>query len=392
MLLPYATERTHRTIPWVTYTLVGINVLVHLALMASGPERYVEVVQRFAYVSNKPSAVYTMFTMMFLHAPGPWHLVFNMLFLVIFGPQVEDALGHLLFGVFYVVSNVGACLLYTVIMRLCGGDLSVPSLGASGAIAGVLGMFAMRFYSTRVRTLFLFFIPLRVPSTIFLGLWVGYELREGLLDAVIAHGTSGVANWAHIGGFLFGVLAGAVLGVVTDARKEYALERPIESESDRKRVVGALRGVLRQLPHDAAANLRLAELLDMSPEEAGEAPRHYAEAIRGYCRAGQPERAVEAYRKFLARHAFSELGEQAHQMAAASLEELGDAAGAAQVYEEIAARATDPDAASLALVRLAQAALRMGQRERARAALAKVVREMPGAQWADYARNLLQQL
>jgi membrane associated rhomboid family serine protease len=151
-------------------------------------------------------------TSMFLH--GSWdHILGNMIFLVVFGKNVEDAFGHLGYLLFYFAGGFAATTLQTAMTLLAGNatDARTPNLGASGAIAAVLGAYFVLYPSAQVRGL-LGFWPVRVSAWFFLGFWFLYQLFEanfGLLDAK-AHG-GGVAFFAHVGGFVFGAATARLL-------------------------------------------------------------------------------------------------------------------------------------------------------------------------------------
>ena len=152
------------------------------------------------------------FTAMFMH--GSWdHILGNMLFLAIFGKNLEDAFGHLRYLGLYFVGGFVAAMTQALITLIAGthADAMVPMLGASGAIAAVLGAYFVLFPRSRVLTLVIVF-PVRIPAWVFLGLWFLYQLVEanfGLFSASANGG--GVAFFAHVGGFLFGVLAASLL-------------------------------------------------------------------------------------------------------------------------------------------------------------------------------------
>ena len=154
----------------------------------------------------EPWAV-SWFTAMFLH--GGWdHILGNMLFLAIFGNNVEDRLGHLPYLGFYLAGGFVATVTQTLMTLLAGpsGAAMVPTLGASGAIAAVLGAYFVFYPGARVLTLVLVF-PVRIPAWFFLGGWFLYQLVEGNFGVFSAGANGGgVAFFAHIGGFLFGVL------------------------------------------------------------------------------------------------------------------------------------------------------------------------------------------
>ncbi len=150
----------------------------------------------------------TLLTSMFLHG-GVAHIAFNMLFLWIFGNNVEDALGRFRFVLFYVASGIAAALAQTVAAAASGG-LLVPMVGASGAIAGVLAAYLVLFPRSRVLTFVFFFFFIRlipVPASFFIGLWFVMQVAS-----VFFGGTAGVAVFAHIGGFVAGYLLVRVMG------------------------------------------------------------------------------------------------------------------------------------------------------------------------------------
>jgi rhomboid family protein len=146
-------------------------------------------------------------TAMFLH--GSWdHILGNMLFLAIFGKNVEDAFGPIRYLVFYFAGGFVAMLTQTAMTLLFGtaGEARVPNLGASGAIAAVLGAYFLLYPSSRVLTL-VFFFPVRIPAYIFLGLWFVYQLVEANFGIFAAKANGGgTAFFAHVGGFIFGVI------------------------------------------------------------------------------------------------------------------------------------------------------------------------------------------
>ena len=152
------------------------------------------------------------FTAMFMH--GSWdHILGNMLFLAIFGKNVEDAFGHLRYLVLYIAGGFAAMMTQTAVTLLFASASAarVPNLGASGAIAAVLGAFFVLYPSARIRTLVgIFFV--KVPAWVYLGLWFLYQLVEGNfgLGSASANG-GGVAFFAHVGGFVFGVLVTVIL-------------------------------------------------------------------------------------------------------------------------------------------------------------------------------------
>ncbi|MDI6848109.1 MAG: rhomboid family intramembrane serine protease, partial [Candidatus Bathyarchaeia archaeon] len=149
--------------------------------------------------------LYTLFTSMFLHA-GFFHLFGNMLYLYIFGDNIEDAFGHMSYLVFYIVCGLAASFAH--IISITNSELYMtPVVGASGAIAGVLGAYIVLYPKARILTLVFYGLPIIVPipAIIFLGFWFLMQWFLGMYDILLFNGSSGIAYWAHVGGFIAGL-------------------------------------------------------------------------------------------------------------------------------------------------------------------------------------------
>jgi len=193
-----------RTLPVVTYVLVGLNVLMFLLELSAGDD----FIQRWAFIpaafaADPAGNFITIFTAMFMH--GGWlHLLGNMLFLWIFGDNVEDRLGHAMFLVFYLLAGIAATLAQFAVAP----HSTVPNVGASGAIAGVLGAYILMFPQSRVNVLLGRQI-VAMPAVIVLGMWIFFQLISGVGTIAYTDETAnvgGVAYMAHIGGFVAGLL------------------------------------------------------------------------------------------------------------------------------------------------------------------------------------------
>lgn len=207
-MLPIGDDNSaRRIVPLVTYGLIAVNFLVFLAELGGGDA----FIMKWAFVPNRflanPSGEFlTLFTSMFMH--GGWmHLLGNMLYLWIFGDNVEDRFGHGKYLVFYLLSGLAA----TFVQLAFSGSSDVPHLGASGAIAGVLGGYIVLYPQGRVRVLMGRAV---IPTSAYLviGLWFVLQLISGLGSITAATDTGGVAYMAHVGGFVAGVLLTYVLG------------------------------------------------------------------------------------------------------------------------------------------------------------------------------------
>jgi membrane associated rhomboid family serine protease len=190
-----------RTVPIVTYVLLGINILFFFVEQSGGDafiERWAFVPSRFA--ANPAGDFLTLFTSMFMHA-GWLHLIGNMLYLWIFGDNVEDRFGPAKFLIFYLLCGFAATFAH---MAFSLGS-NIPSLGASGAIAGVLGAYIFLFPRGSVRVLQgSRVVP--VPALVVIGLWIVLQLFSGIGSISETAQTGGVAYMAHVGGFVAGVL------------------------------------------------------------------------------------------------------------------------------------------------------------------------------------------
>lgn len=229
-MIPIGDEIRSRRVPWVTYLLLLVNVGLFLYQTSLG-ERMLAFVMRWgavpAYVTQPvehPWSVLTLVTSIFLH--GGWlHLLGNMLYLWIFGDNVEDVLGHGWFVLFYLLAGVLAGLAQMLSMP----QATLPAIGASGAIAGVLAVYLVFFPTAPVRVLvpgFVFMHVARVPAALVLVLWFLLQLFNGFLSlGVQTMSTGGVAWFAHIGGFVIGLLVGAVAKARHRRRTSFDWER-----------------------------------------------------------------------------------------------------------------------------------------------------------------------
>jgi membrane associated rhomboid family serine protease len=216
-VIPLRDSVPRRTFPFTNNLLIGLNVAAFLVQLSQGPD-LAAFLSRWAFVPARllhPSAwgmaplasLATVFTSMFLHG-GFLHLAGNLLFLWIFGDNVEDALGHFRYLVFYLAAGVAAAALQTALNPAS----AVPNIGASGAIAGVLGGYFVLYPRARVVTLvpLIFLFPLiEVPAALYLLFWFLMQFWMGsanLASAARNPEAGGVAWWAHVGGFLFGAL------------------------------------------------------------------------------------------------------------------------------------------------------------------------------------------
>lgn len=211
-MIPLRDTVPTKNYPVVNITIIAFNVIIFLYQLTQqvGLERFIYIyglvparysVPQISAYFTAFQQIFSFFSFMFLHG-GFWHLIGNMWSLYIFGDNVEDRLGPLRYLVFYIICGLASGLSH-LLLNL---NSNVPTIGASGAIAGVMGAYFILHPRARILTLIpIFFIPyfLEIPASIFLGIWFVLQF----LNAAGSHGqASGVAWWAHIGGFVFGIL------------------------------------------------------------------------------------------------------------------------------------------------------------------------------------------
>ncbi len=215
-MIPLKDTVPSRRFPIVNTLLIAVNVFVFFVELSQGtnlkqfiynfgaiPSRYFYL--KAHYPHQLLNRFLPIFTSMFLHG-GWFHLIGNMLYLWIFGDNVEDRMGHFRYLLFYLLSGIGAGLfhIYT------NAHSTVPSIGASGAIAGVLGAYFILFPFSRILTLvpfFFFWTFLEIPAFFFLGFWFLMQFFSGTTALLLAgdKAAGGIAWWAHIGGFITGI-------------------------------------------------------------------------------------------------------------------------------------------------------------------------------------------
>jgi membrane associated rhomboid family serine protease len=203
-MFPIRDHNPSEKTPFVTYALIAVNVLIFLSYWPGADARDINAI--FASYAMVPARISqgtdwaTLVTSMFLH--GGWmHLAGNMLFLWIFGDNLEEELGHARFLGFYLLAGLLAGVAHVISAPVS----PVPTVGASGAIAGVMGAYLLMFPKARVDVLFIFIVFFKifpVPAWVMLGIWFGLQLLNGV---GVDPAAGGVAYWAHAGGFIVGL-------------------------------------------------------------------------------------------------------------------------------------------------------------------------------------------
>ncbi|MBD0336871.1 MAG: rhomboid family intramembrane serine protease [Cyanobacteria bacterium Co-bin13] len=232
-MVPLNDNNPTRITPWVNYGLIVANIAVFLYELSLSPEELQAFFQGFAVVPAQLTAalqsgdsgqitaeVMTLFTSQFIHG-GFLHLGGNMLFLWVFGNNIEEQLGRVSYLLFYLACGALAALAQWGFSM----ESTIPAVGASGAIAGVLGAYILRFPKARILTLVplgIFLTTFRIPAVFFLGFWFFQQAFYGVasLAATTNVETGGIAYWAHAGGFLVGLALGPPLGLFSGKRED----------------------------------------------------------------------------------------------------------------------------------------------------------------------------
>jgi membrane associated rhomboid family serine protease len=220
-MIPLKDDNPINITPFVVYALITINVVVFFYEISSQAkssnffELYALIPQELtaSFAGTPPNQsvpeIYTLITSQFLHS-GLIHIGYNMLFLWIFGNNIEECLGHLKFLFFYLGCGILAGLNHWFFAM----ESTIPTVGASGAIAGVMGAYLLKY--PRAKIVIFPFVTTKVPAFFFLGFWFVYQAFKGVLSLGLPEAISGSAYWAHAGGFIFGAILSLMLGLFRD--------------------------------------------------------------------------------------------------------------------------------------------------------------------------------
>jgi membrane associated rhomboid family serine protease len=286
IILPYGNDRRTCRFPAVTYALIAANIAAFLWMLPL--DRSVAISSLGLVPAH--ASLRDIISSMFVHA-NVFHLGWNMLFLWLFGPNVEDALGRLEYTILYLGSGIAAALLHLfVVAQFAPVASNIPVVGASGAIAGILGVFAIRFYKTNIKVFWSFVVLIfpvksdtfKVPAVAGLGIWFMEQLYYGL-NSLTHPMESGVAYWSHIGGMMFGMLLASAARLGLEGSKEYLM-------TDAKSFIR------RGTTWDAVENLEL--LVDRDPDNADA----HAELAKLYAEQQNPHEAIPHFKKSVEIH------------------------------------------------------------------------------------------
>jgi membrane associated rhomboid family serine protease len=367
ILIPFRTDRPRIRPAYLTLALIAANVLVHLYAMSlpavavpTAPGTTTEMeggalfINSFGLWGSHPTVV-ALFAHQFIHA-DLLHLAGNMLFLWIFGSLIEDAARPWGLGALYLGGGILAALTHILISSALGQDLDVPMVGASGAVAAIMGLFMLRFYRTRVQVLYWFGGLWRgtfwVQSVWALLYWIVLELAGGVIDAAFTGGSGGVAHWAHIGGFAAGAIAAPLVGGLQAARQEYQTDDP-ETNVEHVRRGEQAEAAEKALRQDAG-NPYLMRQMAQACRRAADRQRAihtYQACITCFATRGMVEQAADVYLEALDYHGDPVLSPEVGCAVARQLEGAHPDRAAA-LYRLLVSRHVTRPEAEVALIRL----------------------------------------
>lgn len=214
-MIPLRDSTPSGTLPFVTIGIIVLNSMMWLYQVSLGP-RFDQFIMEYGLIPLRfllsyqiqggifDNALIPLVASVFMH--GGWmHIIGNMWFLWIFGDNVEDRLGHARYALFYILCGIGAALIQIALHP----SSKIPMVGASGAISGVLGAYLVSYPYARIHTLLIIFFIIRfveIPAFIFLIIWFVFQLISGTAELAVAQESGGVAYWAHMGGFIVGIV------------------------------------------------------------------------------------------------------------------------------------------------------------------------------------------
>ena len=379
LLFPIGTERQFRGYPWATVGLIAANTFVYLFLQ-NGPQgsNFGLVFGRFEW--------WMPVTYMFAHG-GLLHLLGNMLFLWVFGPHAEDALGRGRFMLVYFSSGLASALLHVLAsMAQYPEDLSIGLVGASGAIMGVVALFVLRFHGVRVRFFFWWIIPYVFYVR---ALWVGFAFIGWdliwALATIGSEGMSGVAHWAHLGGFAAGAIWAAARKLTREGTHEIKHDEAREMIAAGAWLAAArrLEERIRERPGDAQLHAEAAACYEMVVGRHQDASAHWNEHLRLLLLARSSDEALERFRGLIERFQPEDFDPALLMRLGAAYEAAGDDEAALPALMAVVEAHPESEQAPEAALRAAGVYARTSRSEHARALL-----EALQARWPESAAAL----
>lgn len=383
------TARQIRDFPIATYSLVAMNLVMFLGAL-SGDR--IDLASRYGLIPDHFEFL-RLFTSIFLHFDVV-HLAVNVSFLWLFGRKVEKVMGPLEFLLFYIGAGFTASLLHMAIANafLPATLLRIPVIGASGAVAGILGMYTVRFSQEKISVR-----SIEVPSIYLLLTWLFIQASFGVIGILHPSGPLGpidlhnVGYWAHIGGFVFGMTAAWV--TVDRANGVKKNISPVEIDELRRKTILEIAEKLRVLrsadPTDPFVYGELGRVLALAGNQSASV-ENYLNAIELYRKEGRRDEALVCMKDALRFWPETMLPHDVVFRFACCLEGLGEAQEAAHRFSWLADSAQGKPEAEMSLVKLAQVQIdRLNRPDLAVEAVERLMKEYPESRWKDLARQIL---
>jgi membrane associated rhomboid family serine protease len=333
----------------------------------------------------------SLLTSAFLH-DGYVHLTLNMILLYCFGSRVERIMGRLEYFIFYLAACFAASLAHVAIVYASLPDYygARAVVGASGAVAAVMGVYAVRFHRRIYR-----FAGVEAPALLIIMAWLVLQLVLGILglyrDEILGLGLRQVGYWGHLGGFAFGVAVALIANMAVDGEREYLTEQAHANceEDNLLEAVHNHEGILNYDPANADSHAELGRLWALL-EERGESLRCYQVAIQLYISRGHEDRAIAVAEDMGRFWPGSRLSAGARFRLATYLEEIGETERALDGFKGIAENEPESVEAQMSLLKVGQIQLStLGEPERAAASLRQFVERYPESEWLRFAQETL---
>jgi membrane associated rhomboid family serine protease len=388
MLLPYATDRPPKNPPLVVVALVLLNfVLFGIVALTLLKRDASSLVVMYANLSLTPSSLrwWAPITYAFLHE-DVFHLSANMLFLWVFGASVEDALEWKRFLAFFFGAAIVTGMLQVLMTRIApGADPTLPIIGASGAVSAIVGVFAVRFYRSRIRFIGL---PIQVPALLLVALALASEMGAAIYKLVAqGNASQAVAHWSHIGGFVLGLAVAQLTKQYSAGRQEY-MAVDARAAMEKGAPMSAVRrweAILVTQPDDPDVHLELGRAW-LGCGDRDQAISHFRNAIDRLLQAEKKNEAAGAYVELTRIDPKQALESAKHFAVAAALEELGDFRHAAAAFVLLVNQHPEAPETERALLRLGGIYLqRLDSPKEAAGVLAQFLERYPQSDWKSYA-------
>jgi membrane associated rhomboid family serine protease len=393
MPLPIRTDRTLRTVPYVTYAICFLCIFVHLATLQMSGSELLAFHRAWGFSIAHPTW-YGVLSYGLVHGDA-MHLLGNLLLLWIVGTVLETGIGAGFFILVYGTSQVTALLLHGVILKVFAPGSESVMIGASGAIAGVLGLAAFRHYNIRIFSVMLFTgFELPIP---FYWAWFpfwAYPLYFGIRELYEAFSTTsdGVAHWAHIGGMALGVAVGLLFNESREGKRESVLETAAAGEAPKAQSLSELQRLHRERPTDPDILEAMAHL-EQSNGQAQRSAELYRQAIPHFLAAGLTDRAAISYLNMLQQFPDAVLDAVAQMKIASALEGMGRYEDAVYAFGQVVSHYPTRSEAENSLMRTALIYARhLHNPAMAKQALHTLLTDYPGSPLATMARERLKAL